>query len=612
MYEALLVENNIKYEPLHGAPRQPASQQPTPRSQSPVSSNVKNEVYQPKNFWHAMKQAVRDEDSESDFSGDEAHEPAIQDALRRGFQFNNDHLLLGSSSGMTDLSTLHPSPIQIFRLWQMYLENVDPLFKVTHSITLQSRIIEAASNLASISPSLEALVFAIYCIAVNSLSPDDCRAAFGSSKDDLLSSYRFGCQQALTNARFLQTRDRDCLTALFLYLVSIGRKMHPQSICSLCGVAMRIAQHMGIHTEAALARCTPFEAEMRRRLWWALVVFDRRIAEVSGSMSVTYLVPAWDCKIPLNVNDSELRPEMNELPASACTATEAVFAVSRAEFGDFIRHTGFQLDFTCPWLKPLARDQQHSHTPDGFVMPALETILEDKYLQFCDTKNPLHYMTIWMTRAQIATAHLIEYFSKYQDPETPRPTEEQRSAAVSLALRTLVCNTRIMTSPLSKRFRWLVQFYFPFPHYFQIVRELKRKPLGEQADRAWAVMAENYEALFESFGMSTNDHPSFQVFGKLILTAWEAREAAAVEVSSEPPIPPRMIAHVKQQLGLIKGKGKETDDLETVPELGHSDVGMSATSASQAYMVGFGFQEGFQVPLFVDPDQLTWNTMNWT
>lgn len=33
--------------------------------------------------------------------------------------------------------------------------------------------------------------------------------------------YQFGCQQALLNCGVLQSSDRDCLTALYLYLVSM-------------------------------------------------------------------------------------------------------------------------------------------------------------------------------------------------------------------------------------------------------------------------------------------------------------------------------------------------------------------------------------------------------
>lgn len=134
---------------------------------------------------------------------------------------NDDNILFGSSLAAVDLSTLHPEPVHIFRLWQAYLDNVNPILKVTHTPTLQPRIIEAASNLNAISPDLEALMFSIYCMSLLSIPESECRSVMGMAKDDLLIKYRFGCQQALLNAGFLRTHDRDCLTALHLYLVSL-------------------------------------------------------------------------------------------------------------------------------------------------------------------------------------------------------------------------------------------------------------------------------------------------------------------------------------------------------------------------------------------------------
>jgi hypothetical protein len=130
-------------------------------------------------------------------------------------------MLFGSRQTAVELSTLHPEPAHLFRLWQVYLDNVNPLLKVTHTPTLQGRIVEAASNLKDTPPTLEALMFGIYCIAVLSLSEEECQAMFKQSKVQLLARYQFGCQQALVNSQFLRTGSRDCLTALYLYLVCL-------------------------------------------------------------------------------------------------------------------------------------------------------------------------------------------------------------------------------------------------------------------------------------------------------------------------------------------------------------------------------------------------------
>lgn len=132
---------------------------------------------------------------------------------------SDDHIIL-SRKELVDMSTLHPEPIHIFRLWQIYLDNVNPLLMVTHAPSLQGKIIEAASNTSNLNHHLEALMFGIYSMAVLSLSSEECEVIFASSRDDLLTRYQFGCQQALWNCRFLRTDNRDCLTALFLLLVS--------------------------------------------------------------------------------------------------------------------------------------------------------------------------------------------------------------------------------------------------------------------------------------------------------------------------------------------------------------------------------------------------------
>jgi hypothetical protein len=168
----------------------------------------------------------RDMDEEVDDSEDELHEHAVKTAWIQ-MSGKDDLLLLGLRKTAVDVSTIHPEPVHIFRLWQIYLDNVNPLLKVVHTPSMQGRIIEAVSNMANVKPPLEALMFGIYCMSILSISRDDCQAVFGSSRDDLLTRYQFGCHQALLNCGFLRSTDRDCLTALYLYLVRLlDRNLH--------------------------------------------------------------------------------------------------------------------------------------------------------------------------------------------------------------------------------------------------------------------------------------------------------------------------------------------------------------------------------------------------
>jgi hypothetical protein len=132
---------------------------------------------------------------------------------------SDDALLFCSRNTSIDLAALHPNQIHIFKIWQLYLENFNPLLKVTHTPTLQPRIIDAASDVANIESHLEALMFSIYCVAIFSLDQTECQKIFAESRETLLSRYQLGAREALLNCAFLRTDNRECLTALHLYLV---------------------------------------------------------------------------------------------------------------------------------------------------------------------------------------------------------------------------------------------------------------------------------------------------------------------------------------------------------------------------------------------------------
>ena len=336
---------------------------------------------------------------------------------------------------------------------------------------------------------------------------------------------------------------------------------------------------MGIHSELALAKHTVVEAEMRRRLWWSLVLFDARMGEIANSRSPV-LDPTWDCKIPLNVNDTDLRLEMKVPPAIQGNTTEALFAVVRSELGECIRHAAFHLDFTNPALKPISKHYENGPAPKGGRLVKLEEMIENRYLRYCDQENSMHFMTIWTTRAYIAKCRLLEHHSIYSGSSV-RETDNQRDAATSHALRMLECNTKIMTSHLAKKFLWINRFHFPFPAYIQIVQDLRARPSSERSRQAWEVMSESYEAWFNS--EPRNDSPFFHIFSKLVLQAWEAFEVASKQ-AKKTLTPPRIVSSIRDTL---PPRGRHTGN--TAPEQRNTLIGMEVDEISMPVPMPMGF-----------------------
>jgi hypothetical protein len=231
-YEGLLKKNNIAVEPVDDMEIEDImTDSATATGSGGQPGLVKDEELPTggvKNFWDAMHQRPLDQRDESEqpvenpsdnnATFDDLSEPAIVKVWGRVFESDHNHLF-GETKVNVPLVTLHPSHVQIFRLWQVYSDNVNPLLKVTHAPTLQARILDAAVDTNSVGRELEALMFSIYCTAIITMSEDDCRSILGGTKTGLLRKYQDACHQALINCGFLRSRERDCLTAFFLYLV---------------------------------------------------------------------------------------------------------------------------------------------------------------------------------------------------------------------------------------------------------------------------------------------------------------------------------------------------------------------------------------------------------
>ncbi|KAJ1323901.1 proline utilization trans-activator [Microdochium nivale] len=581
-YEQLLSDHNVPFEPLHKTAASPGRETSTRASfdgtshehhdeqstqaKSPNSSDRPKTDYKAKDVWDAMGHNGPDynsDDSEAGFRGDSVRK------LWDGAYAETEHMLFGTRVERVDLSPLHPGPAEIFRLWQTYMDNVNPLLNVTHTPTLQARIIEAAGQVASIQPVTEALMFSIYAMAVISLTPQECQLYLFSSKQDLLLRYHFGCQQALMNCGLLKTSSRDTLTAYYLYLVSLAGSTHPQTVYSLLAIAVRIAKRLGMHDEASLAKHTPFEAEMRRKLWWSLVLFDSRAAEKTDSKN-SELNPSWDCRVLLNISDADLRPESKELQPVHNRSTEAVFGVIRSELGDYLRHADYHLDFVAASLRPLAR-------PEPLDLDELQKHFEERYIQFFDQTNPLHFVAKWTTYSYIARYHLWRQFAHFADPQARRPTEADWDSAIANGTRMLEADKELMDSPLIRRYHWFLGFYFPLPAYLIIGKGLKAHPRSPLANRAWEVMSDDFAVRLRT-AFRQEIAPFMRLFSPLF-GAWSACVKAAGTTSnpggdglSQPQlVEPRILGHIRSIRNANATASGTADTTSSSPAL-HTDT----------------------------------------
>lgn len=272
------------------------------------------------------------------------------------------------------------------------------------------------------------------------------------------------------------------------------------------------AQQLGIHGEASLSRLSIFEAEMSRRLWWALVVFSHRINELVAYETTT-LLPLWDCKMPLNLNDSELRVEAQTIPVEHREATESLFTLVRYLQADFLRHASFHHKFVNPRLRSISKPSGVNDDWESLIDTTERDVLGN-----CDESNPYHLMTIYTARGFLARIRLLEYYSNNQAQDT------QLEASISHALAMLDCDTKLLLAPQVQGYLWFVDLYLPMLAYIHILRFLRSHPESEYTRHAWLSLSANYAAL-------KTRHKSldgiYTICSRLIQQAWDACRQAS-------------------------------------------------------------------------------------
>jgi len=155
----------------------------------------------------AMREIVDAEDNEPSSPMDSTATPD-----------EHSELIMGGESPKLTLEELQPAPAHIFRLWQIYLERVNPLTKVIHVPTLQPFLVDATSN-SPLPKNVEALLFAIYTLATVAMTPEECLNMLGYSRDAALQRFSAATRISLNRLGFLKCHDMETLQALIIYLV---------------------------------------------------------------------------------------------------------------------------------------------------------------------------------------------------------------------------------------------------------------------------------------------------------------------------------------------------------------------------------------------------------
>ncbi|KAI0468508.1 fungal-specific transcription factor domain-containing protein [Xylaria cf. heliscus] len=465
-------------------------------------------------------------DESSDSSGDEgspivANPQADQHIDHHGF-------ILGYSSSSVDLRPLHPLPSQMLFYWQVYMENVDPIVKLLHVPTMTKIIKDLRSDMSTITPGVEALMFAIYFAAITSMDEDEVVTNFASDKRQLLARYRFATEQALAKSNCVTTAELVVLQAFVLFLILVRRYDDTKFSSALTGLVVKIAQSLGLHRDGThFDNISPFDIEMRRRLWWAICVLDLRSAEDQGC-ELTVVERSFDTRFPLNVNDSDISPEMTDFPPERIGSTDMTFCLIRYEICGLSR----RVHTAASGMSPCPRDSQITLEEHEEKLLEMYEHIDQKYLKPCPDKETdlLNWVSATIARLIMSKMSLVIYQPLMPSTGTELPSDVRDRLFMS-SIEVVEYSRVLNAEPKIRRWRWLFQTYNQWHAVAYLLLEVCRRSWSPSVERGWLVL----NATFHGDKSIDTAKPAIWVLlRKLMIQAKRHRESEIARLRANP------------------------------------------------------------------------------
>jgi hypothetical protein len=303
---------------------------------------------------------------------------------------------------------------------------------------------------------------------------------FGCKKANLSLKYRLGLEHALAKADFLHVPDLVTVQAFAIFLFLVRRYESPTFVWMMTGLVIRIAQSLGLHRDGShFEHLTPYDTEIRRRVWWALCALDVRASEDQG-MDLTIPGGSFDTKLPLNINDADIGPQTKEMPTKRESVTDMTFAFLSSQVCNIVRHM----------LAPAVGKGAKAPGDQDRLLDELYENLNRPFLQHWsdDSENIVSWSAIIFTRLVYAKMTLIIYLPVLFAAPSEHLSEELRTRLLISAIEVAEYNHRLNAEKACRQWRWIYQTYTHWHAIVYLLLESARRSWSPIVERAWVAL----------------------------------------------------------------------------------------------------------------------------
>ncbi|KAM3452643.1 hypothetical protein MY3296_004381 [Beauveria thailandica] len=493
---------------------------------------------------------------------------------------NNTDLILSVDFTQTNTEDLLPDPIHVFRLWQIYLDRVNPLNKVIHVPTVQPYIVEITTNLCNVPLDYQALLFSIMSLATLSLEEAEVIQMLGMSREKALHNFNAGAKAALIRFNYLKNYNMTSLQALMIYLFSLESRIDTHSAWVMSATAVRLAQKMGYHHDGEKLGMTPYETEMRRRIWWQLYMHDFKLGMFSGLSQHTSFNQKWDTKVPSNLNDADLFPGSAEPVRPREGPTEMIFVMIMCQVFDFKRMSATadeEAELEAAILGQ-SDESEYNHARHQAMFNkyrAQSRVVEDKLIEteekYCDPSAGNIHIAAKAFRP-LMFKNMEEMLIPMRDqPEWGTEIFGPKDNLFKIMVLGSEHRLSLYQGMKEAGFMWFMRTTFSIDFFSFLTSQLCTHTRGTLADRGWAAVESTYGYHTELFDLSQKTRIAQ---AQLALKAWKAREASFLQ-AGWPLETPRFIQRIRELLPSSDCRSTSTPSTIATPAMPMMGLQMS-------------------------------------
>jgi hypothetical protein len=352
---------------------------------------------------------------------------------------------------------------------------------------------------------------------------------FGFTKTDLNLKYRLGLEHALAKADFLNVPDLVLVQAFAIFLCLVRRHESPTFVWMMMGLVIRMGHALGLHRDGAhFEHLTPYEIEMRRRVWWALCVLDVRASEDQGT-DYTIARGSFDTELPLNINDADIEPETTQMPTAREGVTDMTFPLVSFEICKVTRQM----------MAQSAKEGAPGIEEQSRLLSEIYEKLDRGYLQYSvESGNITYWVGVIVARLVMAKMTLLIYLPVLFSSPSEHFSDEIRTKLLVAAIETAEYNHALNAEQACRQWRWAYQTYTHWHAIVYLLIEISRRLWSPIVERAWVALHSPW--LIPAQSHMNKDLRVWVPLRKLTAKARKHRDAELERLRSDPQAAERL------------------------------------------------------------------------